>query len=182
MSFATTRSRRPDQPGGVARIAPDGTLDFRIDGFVFPHDILRDPADDSLLVVETGAGALHWIDGDGRSGASLRAITRADDRFPDEPNGAERVIHQGRTYVVLSHRSDEGRITLWDITDPEEARFVWRFPASGGLGLPHAPILRNVDDTWWLVWAHTRGTADETGTVGLATTPEPTEPPTYVAD
>ncbi|MEO0606378.1 MAG: hypothetical protein AAF211_33430, partial [Myxococcota bacterium] len=42
--------------------------------------------------------------------------------------------------------------------------------------------LRNVDDTWWLVWAHTRGTADETGPVGLATTPEPTEPPTYVAD
>jgi len=178
----TTEPGRGVRPGGVARLAGDGTLGFRIDGLGFPHDILRDPADGTLLVVETSRNRVIWLEGDGGSDEPLRELTAAHPEFPPTPNGAELLQREGRAYLLLSHRAlNSGRITLWDITTPGEPSFVWRFPAEGELGIPHGPVLREVDGQWWLLWAHTRGSANN-GTVGMAVTPDPTVAPTYVAD
>lgn len=173
---------------GIVRIHADGTLDFRVDGFAFPHDVIRDPADGSLLVVESFADRVAWIAGDGSSSEPLRALDTSTEGFVAVPNGAERFEHEGRTYLLLSHlgtrmteHDASGRITLWDITTPGSPALRWSFPEKGGLAVPHGPILRQVDGTWWLLWAHTLG-RNGTGTVGMAATADPLQRPTYVVD
>jgi len=169
-------------PGAIVRLDADGEVDFRVDGFGFPHDVIRDPADGSIIVVATNNNELRWIPGDGSSNLALRSLSSTDPEFPRTPNGAERLDIDGRTYLLVSHRpGTQGRITMWDITD-EEPTFVWRFPSTGQVSIPHAPILREVDDEWWLLWAHTAGQSFNRGTVGLAVTSDPTVAPTYVAD
>lgn len=181
LSFTT--DSRQGRPGAVARVTIDGALDWRVDGFGFPHDVIRDPADDSILVVATFSGAVHWIAGDGSSNAPIRSLTTRNPEFPATPNGAELVVHEGRNYLLLSHRPQEmGRITFWDITEPGAPQFLWRFPASGALGIPHDPTLRQRDGRWWLLWAHTRGRVDGSGTVGLAVTDDLRVRPDYVVD
>ncbi|MEN0061407.1 MAG: hypothetical protein AAGA48_04605 [Myxococcota bacterium] len=183
LSFTTGGGGGPGgRSGGIARVDLDGNLDFRLDGFAFPHDVIRDPADNSVFVVETLAHQLTWIAGDGGSDAPLRTLGSDNAEFIDNPNGAERLDYNGRTYVVVSHRPASGRITMWDITTPDDPTFVWRFPATGSVGVPHCPILREVDGQWWLLWAHTEGIATNQGSVGLAVTSDPTMAPTYVAD
>lgn len=180
LSF-TTGGGGGNRPGAVARVSLDGTLDFRLDGFSFPHDVIRDPIDDTLIVAETSANQLTWIAADGSSSAEVRALDASNTDFVNTPNGAERLDHEGRTYVVVSHRPNNGRITMWDITDDTPA-FVWRFPATGVVDTPHCPILRQVDGTWWLLWAHTESQGRNDGTVGVARLDDPTSAPVYVAD
>jgi hypothetical protein len=173
--------------GAVARIRGDGTLDFRVDGFTFPHDAVRDPLDDTIIVPETTANQISWVAGDGSSASMLRRIDRNTPGGDEElPNGLERVDHDGRTYLLTSYRGasfggSDGRISLWDITTPAPS-LVWKFPADGALDTPHCPILREYQGRWWLVWAHTEGGPDGAGTVGLAVADDPTAPPAYVAD
>jgi len=179
----TTSGTSGIRPGAIARLRGSGELDFRVDGFRFPHDVVRDPADGTLIVVATSSNALYWIAGDGSSDAPLRSLTSDHPDFPSTPNGAELLQHDGRTYLLLSHRPIvQGRITMWDITTPGEPMFQWRFPAEGALGVPHGPILREVDGRHWLLWAHTEGAIGDTGSVGLAVTDHPATAPTYVAD
>ncbi|MEM6930599.1 MAG: hypothetical protein AAF602_26920, partial [Myxococcota bacterium] len=45
LSFLTA-GRNQGRPGAIARVRGNGTLDWRLDGFAFPHDVIRDPADD----------------------------------------------------------------------------------------------------------------------------------------
>ncbi len=168
--------------GGVARVGLDGRLGFRLDGFGFPHDVIRDPADGSVIVVETSANRLVWLAGDGSSDQPVRTLSSDDSELPPTPNGAERIDHDGRTYLVISHRPQTGRITLWDITEPGAPTFLWRFPSSGGIDVPHAPILRERGGHWWLIWAHTEGLGRLQGTVGIARTSDLTQAPAYVAD
>jgi len=181
LSF-TTGEGGGARTGAIARVDANGDLDFRVDGFGFPHDVIRDPLDDTLIVVETGADALRWIPGDGSAESAVRSLTTSDAQFPGNPNGAERVDVGGRSYLLVSHRPNgDGRITMWDITDGAPT-FVWRFPASGHVATPHGPILRPVGSDWWLLWAHTDGQGRNNGTVSLAVTSDPTVAPTYVAD
>ncbi|MBX2796780.1 MAG: hypothetical protein KTR31_03895 [Myxococcales bacterium] len=172
----------------IARLDADGLLDFRVDGFRFPHDVMRDPADDTLMVVETFADRVTWIDGAGTSALPVRTLGKEHPRFPPLPNGADRFEHDGRSLLLLSHLgvgggpgSITGVITLWDITAPSDAQHLWTFPQDGQLQTPHGPVLRMMDDVWWLLWAHTYGDG-ERGTVGLARTDDPLHRPTYVAD
>ncbi|MEN0060774.1 MAG: hypothetical protein AAGA48_01425 [Myxococcota bacterium] len=181
LSFTTSETLGGRRPGAIARIAADGTLDFRVDGFGFPHDVIRDPADGSLLVVSTFSNAIEWIAGDGSSDERIRTLTSDHPEFPNTPNGAERIDLGDRTLLLVSHRPSNGRITMWDITTTEEPEFLWRFPPSGSVDTPHGPILRRRGGDWWLLWAHTGG-AGVVGTVGLAVTSDPTVAPTYVAD
>ena len=172
----------PSSTGSVARIGIDGTLDFRVDGFGFPHDVMRDPADDTVMVVETSDDQVTWIAGDGSSSAALRSLGRSSNNdFGQNPNGAERLDHEGGSYLLLTHRG-AGTITLWDITTAGDPQFRWRFPSSGAVSVPHAPILREIDGQWWLLWAHTNGIGRDNGSVGLAVTDDPLVAPTYVAD
>ena len=183
LSYTTSNgSGGVQRPGAISRIDARGRLDVRVDGFGFPHDVIRDPTDGSLMIVATATNELVWIDGDGRSNRPIRTLGDEHPEFPPTPNGADLLQWDGRTYVLLSHRPmRQGRITLWDITEPGSPTFVWRFPSVGRLGLPHGPILREIDGAWWLLWAHTRGAGGD-GTIGLAVSPAPTVAPTYVAD
>lgn len=190
VSFTTGRSG-PLPQGGIARLDASGELDFRVDGFGFPHDAIRDPADDSIIVTETAAHQITWIDGTGASSKALQAASReSHPPFGGLPNGADRFDHEGRSYLLLSHRRDGaadlrggGLLTLWDITEPGAVDFVWRFPEIGAVDTPHGPVFRIVDGVWWLLWAHTGGASSGAGgTVGLAATDDPRIRPTYVAD
>lgn len=188
VSFTTIRGQGGLPPGGIARLDATGSLDFRVDGFGFPHDAIRDPLDNSIMVTETSNNQIRWIDGKGGSDKALRALSTDDIRFGGQPNGADRFDYDGRSYLLLSHRRAGrsqvgfgGILTLWDITT-DSARFVWRFPETGTIDTPHAPTFSVVDGTWWLLWAHTGGAPGPGGTVGLGATDDPTVRPTYVAD
>lgn len=187
VSFTTARGQ--GMPGAFARLDANAQLDLRVDGLGFPHDVVRDPADGSLLVLETTLGAITWFSGDGSSDEPLRQL---DADHPDwigaAPNGAEHLVWQDRSLLLVSHRGiaagDDpisGAITLWDLTTPDAPQRLWRFPEDGALGVPHGPVIRTLDDRLWLLWAHTEGTP-EGGSVGVAVLDDPTQPPTYVAD
>ena len=167
--------------GSIARVGADGTVDLQLDGFAFPHDVVRDPADGSLIVANTSSHRLTWVAGDGSSGEPLREIGRSTGGFADLPNGMDRFDHEGRSLLLVSHRSQEGRITLWDITTPGEVELQWVFPPEGRLSLPHGPVFRRVAGQWWLLYAHTAG-GPAGGSVGLAVTDDPLQRPRYVAD
>lgn len=172
--------------GAVARIGSSGTLDWRLDGFVFPHDAVRDPADGAVVVDEATVDRITWVPGDGSSPDPVRALDDHDATWPgDTPNGLDRVDDGDRTWLVVSHRgdgsADSGQITTWDVTDPDAPTLAWTFPPAGGLGLPHGAVLRRYDGRWWLVWAHSAGQPDGS-TVGLAVTDDPAVAPRYVAD
>ena len=183
LSFTTDDD---DDDGAIARLRRDGSFDFRVDGLEFPHGVIRDPADDTLIVVETFENRLNWIAGNGDSPAPLRTLGMEHPQFDAKPNGAERIDLDGRVYLVVSHLSPSARggtLTLWDISEAGQPQHVWTFPPSGQLGRPHSPRLRRVDGDWWLLWAHTDGRDLFDGTVGLAHIgPVLTEAPAYVAD
>ena len=61
--------------GSVARLNGDATLDWRVDGLAFPHDAIRDPADDSVIVPESIEHRVTWIGCDGASAAPIRRMT-----------------------------------------------------------------------------------------------------------
>jgi hypothetical protein len=175
--------------GGVARIDDAGALDWRVDGFAFPHDAIRDPFDDTVIVPEAFSDAARWIAGDGSSNSSVRELNNSDDGWEgDQPNGADRLDYDGRTYLLESHRGGPGfgatgEISFWDITDPAATQLVWRFPPDqGSLYTPHGPILREWNGEWWLVWAHSDGGPVNDSSIGLAVTSDPTVLPAYVAD
>jgi hypothetical protein len=174
--------------GGIARIGLDGTLDFRLDGFAFPHDLIRDPVDGTLIVPETFQSQIVWLAGDGSSGDALRSIGMGTEswEFADDPNGLERIAEDGHTYLVESVRGGaqqpiNGKIRLWDISDPSNLTFVWEFPSEGTLYAPHCPIFRQHEGQWWLIWAHSNG-APSGSSVGLAVTDDLATLPQYVAD
>jgi hypothetical protein len=188
--LAFTTSHGAPFPGGIARLDVDLTLDLRLDGFDFPHDVVRDPADGTLIVAETTADALTWVPGDGSSSAALRSLDAGDGLTP-LPNGLERLDFEGRTFLVVTHRGNVtppgagaplGSITLWEVSDPLAPALVWRFPAAGALETPHGAAIRYDGAQWWLLYAHTGGAVDSTGTVGIASMAVPTDPPSYVAD
>lgn len=178
--------------GAVARLDGDGALDWRVDGFGFPHDAVRDPADDAVIVVETAGSRLRWIPGDGSTDEALRALDGVVPGWPGGlPNGAERIDDDGVPYLLLSHRGlgeprpgttpANGFLSLWDLSDPTAPALVWRFPAVGGLGSPHGAVVREHDGHRWLVWAHSDGLWLG-GTVGLAWLDDLRAGPVYVAD
>lgn len=183
---AVNRSSDPHD-GGVARLDARGAVEWLVDGFAFPHDAVRDPTDDTIIVPESLLDRVSWVACDGSSSTPVRAMTKG--RIPGfdggEPNGADRLDWQGRHYLLLTDRQDgfgwTGSITLWDLADSPPA-LVWRFPATGGLGKPHSPILRPWQGRWWLLWAHTEGAQADGSSVGVAVTDAPTAPPSYVAD
>ncbi len=191
LSFTT---EGPTRGGAVARLDVDGVLDFRVDGFAFPHDAVRDPSDDTIVIPEVNGSTASWIAGDGSSAEVLRELGPDTPDWPGQlPNGAERFDFGGRRYVLFSHRGlpprptgtaapehSTGLLSLWDITTPSPAR-VWVYPPEGNLDVPHGAVFRYFRDQWWLLYAHTRG-ADGGSTVGLAVTDDPTRPPAYVAD
>ncbi len=174
--------------GAVARLDAAGELVWRVDGFQFPHDAERDPADGTVLVPEVGGSEVTWIAGDGSSVDPVRQLDHENPAWEgDLPNGAERFDHEGRSYLLLSHRGlpiptrAGGFVTCWDLTVPGEPTLVWRYPEEGALHTPHGAVVRWFDGHRWLVYAHTEATLD-TGTVGLAWLDDPTLAPEYVAD
>jgi hypothetical protein len=173
--------------GGIARLDGTGALEFRLDGFGFPHDAVRDPSDGTVIVSETQANRLNWVAGDGSSIVPIRTLDEYDPTWPGlTPNGNFQFDYEGRPYLLVSHRGSgtpepAGAITLWDLSQPGDPQLRWRFPEAGALKVPHACMMREWQGQWWLVWAHTEGT-ESTGTVGLAVGDTPLERPQYVAD
>ncbi|MEZ4240162.1 MAG: hypothetical protein R3F59_29220 [Myxococcota bacterium] len=123
---------------------------------------------------------IRWIPGDGSTALAVRSIGAGTPGWRnDAPNGLDRFDADGRSYLLQTTRGDwaGGWANLWDITDPAAPAHVWRYPASGGLDAPHAPLLRRFGGRWWLLYAHAG-----LGTLGLAVTDEVTALPAYVAD
>jgi hypothetical protein len=184
LSFTT---EGPTSGGAVARIDATGALEFRVDGFGFPHDAIRDPFDDSILIPEVTGSKITWIPGDGSSSNALRVLDSAEpDWIGALPNGAERFDFDGRSFLMLSHRGlpsalgGAGKISLWDISTATPS-LVWLYPSSGSLDTPHGALYRYYLGQWWMFYAHTEG-SNGRGTVGLAVTDDPTVLPSYVAD
>lgn len=173
--------------GGVIGFGSDGAPTFTTTGHAFPHDVVRDPNEGSIIVCEALRG-IRWIAGDGSSNVALRWL---DDAHPDwptnTPNSLDLVTYEGRTLILVSYKGSPlfgvrtGALALWDITDLDAITLVWRFPDDGYLDTPHGAALRPYEGGWILVYAHTRG-GDLGGTVGVAVTDRPDAPPAYVAD
>ncbi|MCA9494103.1 MAG: hypothetical protein KC621_29450, partial [Myxococcales bacterium] len=191
VSFTTTGVT---SGGAIGRLGPGGTAEFRLDGFLFPHDVLRDPSDGTLLVPQVGSNDVAWVPGDG---STLDAVRRLDQQDTDwvggTPNGAELVQQGARTWLLLSHRGVLGQpgplggvysglLSMWDITDPDAPTRAWVFPSTGPLATPHGAVVRQWNGETWLLWAHSDGAPDHSSTIGDALLPDPAQPPVYVAD
>jgi hypothetical protein len=178
------------EQGAIARLDANLALDFRLQGFVFPHDAVRDPIDDTIIIPEATANKITWVAGDGASTSTVRVLDGSTyGWYGGIPNGIDRFEHDGRSLLMCSHRGGGGfppgfglgEITLWDISVADAPELVWRFPFDGALDMPHGPLFRRFADQWWLVYAHSGGGL-EGSTVGLAVTDDPTVLPAYVAD
>lgn len=182
------------QLGDVARLDGTGALDFRVGVFDFPHGAARDPADGTLIVPESTADRISWIPGDGTSSDPVRQLDADHPQWPGQiPNGIERFDHEGRSWLLASHRGSRSRaspgtdpvpnglVSMWDITDPQAPTLAWTFPQGGGIDTPHGSIIRERDGRFWLLYAHTEG-AEVGGSVGLAVTDDLSIAPEYVAD
>ncbi|MCB9684704.1 MAG: hypothetical protein H6735_06695 [Alphaproteobacteria bacterium] len=191
VSFTTTGVT---SGGAIGRLGPSGTADFRLDGFLFPHDAIRDPGDGTVIVPQVGSNDVDWVAGDGSAVDPVRTLDHDDADWPGgNPNGAELVRRDGRRYLLLSHRgmlgqpgplggTFSGLLSMWDITDPEAPTRLWNFPPTGPLATPHGAVVREWNGETWLLWAHSDGASDRSSTIGVALLPDPALPPTYVAD
>jgi hypothetical protein len=185
LSFTTDG---PLAGGAVARIDGAG-LDWRLDGFLFPHDALRDPTDDTILVTEIARDRLTWIAGDGASAEAVKQLSPGDPEWMGGfPNGSERIDRDGSSYLLLTHRGGglfgdaEGFLTLWEFVSPEVLDLKWRYPAEGFLHAPHGAVFREHEGELFVLYAHSDGLGDRGSSVGVATTTDLTVAPTYVAD
>lgn len=186
---AFTEGGGPGQ-GGVARLGAEMELDGEVGDLGFPHAAVRDPSDGSWVVAETTAGRLVWLDEVTQSEIRSLSSSVSSDFDMATPNGLHLLSHDGGSYLLVSSRGEGGQgqggasgsIALWDITDPDAPSRVWRFPEQGSLHTPHGPILREVDGQYWLLYAHTYGSGDGSGTVGVASLADPLSQPQYVAD
>lgn len=185
-----------DFPGGVVRLRPEGdtlVVDWHHTGLSFPHDLARDPGTGLYVVADTSAHRLVWLDPD--TGDQVSELDGAHPDWDDFylPNGLDLVRHQGRTYVLMSSRGSsdsllamDGRLVLWDVTDPDSPERVWIFPSDGTLSMPHGPLLRPHDGGWMLVYAHTQSVEldglSALGSLGLGWTDTLTTRPTYLGD
>jgi hypothetical protein len=174
--------------GGIARVDAAGQIDFSLEGLSQPLGVVRDPADDTLILAEGFRESLIWIAGDGSSRQPVRVLDSSQPGWDLRlPTGLSRIdADDGHTYLLVSSLSSYedsslGKIALWDITDPEALSLVWDFPSEGGLLYAHSPILRRYEGQWWLLYAHGMG-LPEGGSVGLAVTSSLTQEPQYVAD
>ncbi len=174
----------PGFDGGFLRLTATGADPVVDAGFAFPHAALRDPADGTIAVLESGRDRITWVAGDGSSVEPLRTL----ELDQPSPNGVDLIVDGASTYLLIGARGDGpfggtsyGHLELWDITDPSAMSQVWVFPSTGALDTVHGPVLRRVDGAWWLLYAHSYGAGDG-GSVGVARTADLRSPPTYLAD
>jgi hypothetical protein len=177
-----------DFRGGVSIVGGTGRESATGAGLSFPHDVVRDPLEGTLIVCEAH-GDVSWVAADG---SSLDAIRRLGVGTPgwesSIPNSLDLVVDGGRALLLVTVRGDPftwgptGLIMAWDVTEPDLPALVWRFPETGSLDTPHGAVLREHGGQWWLLYAHTRGMGEEAGTVGVAVLETPWSTPTYAAD
>jgi hypothetical protein len=184
--------------GGVLRLQPsDGDLvvqwEFR--NYSFPHDAITDPSGLGVIVAETFAGQILWLDPDDESVLATLGVSHPDWEY-SLPNSLDLLQQDDRYYLLMSNRGNDlsagagsaidGTLVLWDISDPRSPIRTWVYPETGTLGMPHSPVMRRAGGTWTLAYAHSIGLA-QTGdgglsTVGLAQTDDLTKRPTYLVD
>jgi hypothetical protein len=184
--------------GGILRLkAENGDLvrDWELQDYGFPHDAITDPSGLGVIVAETFAGRLLWLDPSDET-----VLATLDDSHSSWdyslPNSLELIEHTGQSYLLMSNRGNDlsggsgsavdGSLVLWDITDPTNPAQVWHYPESGTVGMPHSPVMKRVSGTWVLAYAHTIGVSyagnEVHSSVGLAISDDLTAQPTYVAD
>lgn len=183
--FAWAIGAGASAPGGYSRVTATG-VEYSVADLGFPHDATRDPITGDVIVPEASLNRLVWLPGDGSSSTPVAILDSAVPDFTETLINSLQVLEQdGRVYAIFSNRGaitpPTGRISMWDITDRDAPSLMWKYPAVGFLDTPHGPLLREVDDQWWLVYAHTYG-AGEVGTVGIAVTANLRTVPSYVAD
>lgn len=167
--------------GGVIRVAQDGQIDWSLRGLAFPHDVVRDPVEGTVIVAEAYA-YVGWFAGDGSSDTPIRQLDPDTEGYVSgTPNGLDLITHDGRTTLLICSR--DGVLTQWDITTPGAPVRLWRFPALGDLSAPHGAVVRELDGTFYLLYAHTWGGVETgDGSIGVASMADPSEPPLYLAD
>jgi len=184
--------------GGVLRLkAQDGDLvtDWDLQDYSFPHDGITDPSGLGVIIAETFAARILWLDP-----LDETVHHTLDDTEPtwdySLPNSLELIAHQDRSYLLMSNRGNDlsggastaidGTLVLWDITEPTAPEQLWAYPESGTVGMPHSPVITRVSGSWVLAYAHTIGVhqsgSDGAGSVGLAVTDDLTVRPSYVGD
>lgn len=171
---------------GIGRIDGTGALEFQLRGLAFPHDAVRDPFDDTILVPEAFADRITWYPGDGASDQPVRLLDTHDEGWMQPlPSGVDKVIGEdGSVTLVVNNRGgfpDGGIVTGWDITDPDHPALLWRFPREGALDTPHGAVIRRFGGRYWLLYAHSYGALNG-GSVGVAVTSDPRILPEYLAD
>ncbi len=184
--------------GGVLRLKAEGgdlVPDWEIGDLDFPHDAISDPSGLGVMIAETFAARIVWMDP--TTGSELAALDETDSAWDYSlPNSLELIADAGRHYLLMSNRGNDlsggansaidGVLVLWDVTDGSAPTMVWQYPESGVVGMPHSPVMERVDGTWVLAYAHTvgveAGNNSGDGSVGVAITDSLTTRPAYVAD
>lgn len=181
--------------GGLLRLDPGGAdlvPSWEAQGWAYPHEVARQG--EELVVVDAFLDAVLWVPDDAgalpdAAGATLDA--EAFKAFNGHlPNGMSILEEEGTTWLMVSFRGapdgrdqdEAGRIAMWDITDPADPELAWFYPEEGSLRGPHDPTFHRRDDRWLLVYAHSGGGPDDTGTIGIAEFTDLRTVPTYVAD
>jgi len=150
----------------------------------FPHDIALMPDGETIVLTDTSQGRVIWARPPvGDAAAEIIALFDQDLSLWNDSravNCLQLVQDQGHTLMLLSYKaaSDEesgendGRITMWDVTDPQLPSLLWAWPTDGVVAAVHNPALWETDQGLLMSYAHSLGASDGenewAGSMGLA--------------
>lgn len=167
------------------------------------HVAVTGPDGQTILVGDTSNSRVLWVrppDSVGANGFGTGEVLYVLDPTHPDWDGYRMVNHlqvieqNGETWLLTTfkasesdsgHIRSEGRIVLWDITDPDDVHRLWAYPEEGVLAAVHSGRVIDVDGTELLVYAHSLGASESiegpNGSVGIARF-NGADPPVYLGD
>ena len=162
------------------------------------HTVLE--SGDQLIVADTNNSRVLWLEKPTAGSGPAEVVHVLDGSHPDwadwrSINNVQHLTEGDRTLLLTTFKSsisdslqqDEGRIVLWDVTDPSLPERVWAYPEQGFLAaVHHGQVQQTASGEQWLIYAHSLGASDDPdeglfGSVGMARF-NGTQPPEYLAD
>jgi len=162
------------------------------------HMAIPDPTGD-VIIADTSNSRILWVTPP-EDGSEIGTVTSilsrthpdwGDDQFV---NHIQRIDAGESTWLLATFKGqkgrgedtvNEGKIVLWDVTDPLAATRIWTYPADGFLASVHHGSMHQTPYGSVLLYAHSLGESERAdhgkGTVGLATWAG-SDPPIYLGD
>ena len=155
--------------------------------------------EETLLVADTSNHRILWLKPprDGETAPVTHILSTQNPQWIDErnPNQVQRLDIDGNPHILITFKShqteageqiDEGRLVMWDISEPDSPQRVWTFPSEGGLAAVHQGWVQETPAGTMLLYAHSAGAQNseldnQYGSLGFAAF-NGVAPPQYMAD